>query len=154
MYGRDFSLRNNWCGTRGLGRRSTNTGSRWHSWCNGRRINIYTCIHTYRLSFSSLGSDAWGSRSLSLSPDPGIVFLHIHVYVCMQIFTYRTFRHALHIMYILGLYKIFVCLFGDYALVNTILSLQHLLDCTPSRCIVCSILRNTWSPPAPACFAI
>jgi len=30
----------------------------------------------------------------------------------------------------IGLYKIFVCLFGDCALVNTILGMQHLLDCT------------------------
>ena len=30
-----------------------------------------------------------------------------------------------------GLYKIFVCLFGECALVNTILDIQHLLYCTP-----------------------
>jgi len=54
----------------------------------------------------------------------------------------------------LGLYKIFVCLLGDCALVNTILGIQRLLHCIPRRrCILQSILRNIWVLPAPG-FAI
>ena len=41
-----------------------------------------------------------------------------------------------------GLYERFFCLFGDCALVNTILGVQHLLYCTPPLSILQSILRN------------
>jgi len=51
----------------------------------------------------------------------------------------------------LGLYKTFVCLYGDRALINTFLCTQHLLY-FPLHCILQSILRNTWFPPAaPVC---
>jgi len=49
----------------------------------------------------------------------------------------------------LGLYKIFVCLFREGALINTILGIQHLLHCTRPRCMLQSILSSTWFPPAP-----
>jgi len=49
-----------------------------------------------------------------------------------------------------GLYKIFVCLFGDCALVNTIFGIEHLLYCNhPPRCKLQSILRDIWFPTAP-----
>ena len=49
----------------------------------------------------------------------------------------------------LSLSKIFACLFGDCALVNTILGIVHLLYCTPPCCILQSTLRIIWFPPAP-----
>jgi len=52
----------------------------------------------------------------------------------------------------LGLYKRFVCLFGDCTLVNTILGMQHLLYCTPPRCILESVLRNIWFSSTPPVF--
>jgi len=46
------------------------------------------------------------------------------------------------------LYKIFVCVFGDCALVNTVLGIQHLLYCTPPCYILQSRLLKIWAPPA------
>ena len=48
-----------------------------------------------------------------------------------------------------GLYKRFVCLFGDCALANTILGMQHLLYCNPPCCMLQSILRSIRFPPGP-----
>jgi len=52
-----------------------------------------------------------------------------------------------------GLYKIFVCLFGDCALVNTILGIQHLLYCTPPLSFEINIAQYMNSP-RPPCFPI
>ena len=52
----------------------------------------------------------------------------------------------------IGLVEIFVDLFGDCALVNTIFGIEHLLYCNPSRCISQSTLRNIWFPLGPPCF--
>ena len=49
----------------------------------------------------------------------------------------------------LGLYKICVCLFGDCALVNTVLGIQHLLYCTPLLYFAINIAQNTVSPRPP-----
>ena len=48
----------------------------------------------------------------------------------------------------LGLYQILVCLFGNRALVNTILGIQHLLYCNPPPRILQSILRSIRFFPA------
>jgi len=49
----------------------------------------------------------------------------------------------------LGLYKRFVCWFGGCALVNSILGIQHLLNCNPPSCNLQSILRSICPPPRP-----
>jgi len=49
-----------------------------------------------------------------------------------------------------GLYKIFVCVFGDGALVNTILDIPHLLYCTPPPLYgAINIAQSMVSPPHP-----
>jgi len=52
-----------------------------------------------------------------------------------------------------GLYKISVCIFGDCALVNTILGMQHLLYCNPPLYFAINIAQYMVSP-RPPCFAI
>jgi len=54
-----------------------------------------------------------------------------------------------------GLYKRFVCLFGECVLVNTIHGMQHPLYCTPSpRCIVQSIFCALSGFPPPPLFSL
>jgi len=50
----------------------------------------------------------------------------------------------------LGLYKIFDCLFGDCALVNTTLGIQHLVYCNlPPLYVAINIAQCTVSPRPP-----
>jgi len=50
--------------------------------------------------------------------------------------------------------SLFVCLFGDCALVNTILWHSPSPSLNPTRCMLKSLLRNIWVPPAPPCVVI
>jgi len=51
-----------------------------------------------------------------------------------------------------GLYKRFVCVFGDCALVNTIIGIQHLLDCNPPLLnFVIDIAQDMVPPRPPLC---
>ena len=45
-----------------------------------------------------------------------------------------------------GLCKIFVCIFEECALFNTILGIQHLVYCNPLRCMLRSMLRSIQFP--------
>jgi len=53
-----------------------------------------------------------------------------------------------------GPYTIFVCLFGDRALVNTILGIQHILYCTRPPVDFAMNIAQYMPPPMPPCFAI
>jgi len=53
----------------------------------------------------------------------------------------------------LDLHKIFVCLFGDCALVNTIPGIQHLLYCTHPL-VFCNQYCAVYVFPPPPCFAM
>jgi len=54
----------------------------------------------------------------------------------------------------LGLYKTFVCLFGDCALVNTILGMGLGLRVNPSPVVFCNQYRAIYGFPRPPCVAI
>jgi len=54
----------------------------------------------------------------------------------------------------IGLYRIFVCLFEDCALVNTILGMQHLLYCNPPPLYFAINIAQYMVSARPPCFAI
>ena len=69
------------------------------------------------------------------------IYTHTHIYICIYTYT-------------LGLYKIFVCLFGDFALVNIILGIQLLLDCTHPQLYLGINIAQYVGSPRPPCVAI